>query len=225
MPMNHAYSSNVGTMNQGAYQSRNAQLNHLVESNLELVESQAKYIMSRNRNHSWLTESDLLSAGYEALVRAARTYNATGEASFKTYASRCIRNEMVAEIGRMFPVKVSDKQREDLSIVRDVVDESDWDIPRPSVFDQYQSETMSCDWEPEYERLLEEVVEAKDRLKSEERELVHYRYGFEGDSMKLDQLAEHYQKTPQAVHKRLNHIHDKLRMLVVDEHLNYGLCA
>ena len=223
--MKHTYSNNVGTMNEGACQSRNAQLNRLVESNLELVGSQAKYIMSRNRHHSWLTESDLLSAGYEALVRVARTYNAAGEASFKTYASHSIRNEMVAEIGRMFPIKVSDKQRENLSIVRDEVDESDWDTPWLSVFDQYQSETMSCDWEPEYERLLEDVVEAKDRLKSEERELVHYRHGFEGDSMKFGQLAEHYQKTPQAVHKHLNHIHDKLRKLVVDEHHDYGLCA
>ena len=223
--MKHNYSNSFGTMNECAYQSPNAQLNRLVESNLGLVESQAKYIMSCNRHHTWLTECDLLSAGYEALVRTAHTYNATGEASFKTYATRSIRNEMLAEIGRMFPIKASEKQREDLSIVRDMVDESDWDNPRLSVFDQYQSETMSCDWEPEQERLLEEVVEAKDRLKSEERELVHYRYGFEGDSMKLGQLAEHYQKTPQAVHKRLNHIHDKLRKLVVDEHLDYGLCA
>ena len=223
--MKHTYTSNVGTMNEGASQSCNAQLTQLVNSNLKLVESQAKYIISRNRHQSWLTESDLLSAGYEALVRAAHSYNPTGEASFKTYASRCVRNEMVAEITRMFPIKVSDKQREDLSIVRDVVDESDRDTPRISVFDQYQSETMSCDWEPEYDRLLGAVVEAKDSLKSEERELVHYRHGFDGDSMKLGELAEHYQKTPQAVHKRLNHIHDKLRKLVVDEHNDYGLCA
>ena len=223
--MNHTYSSNVGTMNKGAYQSRNAQLNRLIESNLDLVEIHAKYIMSLNRQHSWLTESDLLSAGYEALVRAARTYNATGVASFKTYATRAIRNEMVAEIGRMFPIKASDKQREGLSIVRDLVDESDEDKPKLSVFEANQSETMSCDWELEHESLLEEVVEAKDRLKSEERELVHYRYGFEGDSLKLGQLAEHYRKTPQAVHKRLNHVHDKIRKLVVDEHLNYGLSA
>ena len=223
--MNHTYTSSVGTMNEGAYQFRNAQLDRLVASNLNLVEIHAKYIMSCNRHRSWLTESDLLSAGYEALARAARTYNATGEATFRTYASRCIHNEMVAEIARMFPIKVSDRQRENLAIVRDVVDESDLDTPRISVFDKYQSETMSCDWEPEHEKLLDDVVEAKDRLKNEERELLHYRHGFECDSMKLEELAEHYQKTPQAIHKRLNHIHDKLRKLVVDEHHDYGLCA
>lgn len=223
--MHNAYPTHGDTMNNGTLQTHKAQLTHLVESNLKLVQTLAKYIISKNQNCFWLTEDDLLSAGYEALVKAAHAYHPKGEASFETYASHCIKNEMLAEIKRMFPLKVSDKQRKNLSIVRNETDDSDWTNPRLSVFDEHQSETMNCDWDHEQEWLLESLDEAMERINREELELVHYRYGFEDKPMTLSQLAEHYQKTQQAVHKRLSRVHDKLSVLVMEECFSYSLCA
>ena len=60
-----------------AYRTRNTQQAHLVESHLELVKTLAKFIMSCNQNCSWLTMEDLMSAGDEALVKAAYAYDST----------------------------------------------------------------------------------------------------------------------------------------------------
>ena len=219
--MTHSYSKN----DRGANQTRNTQHDNLIQSNLGLVEMLAKYIISTNTKHDWLTKDDLVNAGYEALVEAALTYNNAGGASFKTYASHCIMNKMFAEIRQMFPVRVPKKQWNEYSLVRDESDETERYKLRISVFDKCQMEATNNDWGTMQEELLEEVVEAKDKLKSEERELVHYRYGFEGESKKLWELAEIYHISQQAVDKRLNKIHDKLYRLVTDECPNYKQCA
>ena len=70
----------------------------LVEEHLALVSNMAEQFKNENTNIDWPTEEDLLSAGYEALVVAARTYDASSEASFKTYAMTYIKNAMLAEI-------------------------------------------------------------------------------------------------------------------------------
>lgn len=219
--MTHSYSEN----GRGANQTRNTQQDNLIQSHLGLVERLAKYLISTNQKHDWLTEDDLVNAGYEALVEAAYTYNNTGEATFKTYASHCIKNKMYAEFRLMFPVRVPKKQWGECSLVRDEFDESEGYRPRISVFDKYQMEAANSNWSTEQEELLEEVVEAKDRLKSEERELVHYRYGFEGESKRLRELAEIYHISQQAVDKRLNKIQDNLYRLVTDECHDYKLSA
>lgn len=50
--------------------------NKLVETHTGLVTCWAKRLMKMNENCDWLTEDDLLGAGYEALWAAARTYDA-----------------------------------------------------------------------------------------------------------------------------------------------------
>lgn len=70
----------------------------LVEEHLALVSKMAEQFKKENINIDWPTEEDLLSAGYEALVAAARTYDASREASFKTYATTYIKNAMEDEI-------------------------------------------------------------------------------------------------------------------------------
>ncbi len=47
-----------------------------------------------------LERDDLIQAGMLGLVKAARSFDAGGKASFKTYASRCVRNSMVDELRR-----------------------------------------------------------------------------------------------------------------------------
>ncbi len=223
--MDRTYTLNEGANKRAANLTRNAQLNLLVKTHAGLVATQAKYVISRNRNCSWLTESDLLSAGYEALWNAALAYNPAGEASFNTYATCSVRNEMVAEIRRMFPIKVSDEQRKDIIFVRNEADDSDWAIPRPSVFDQYQSKSMDYNWELEEQWLREKIDEAMEQLLPEERALVRRRYGFDNSPMTLNELSEIYEICKQAINKRLGKIHGKLRTFVVDECHGLKRCA
>ncbi len=223
--MKRTYTLNEGTNKKTANLTHDAQLNFLVESHIGLVTKQAKYVISRNRNYFWLNESDLLSAGYEALWNAALAYNPACEASFSTYATCSIRNEMVAEIKRMFPIRVSDEQRKDIFFVRDEVDDSELDNPRPSAFDQYQSECMDRNWGLEEQSLREKIDEAMEQLLPEERTLVRRRYGFDNGPMTLKELSEIYKVCLQAINKRLYKIHDKLRLFVVDECHNLRRCA
>ena len=64
----------------------------LVEEHLALVSNMVEQFKKENTNIYGLTEEDLLSAGYEGLVAAAHTYDASREASFKTYAMTYIKN-------------------------------------------------------------------------------------------------------------------------------------
>lgn len=74
----------------------------LVEEHLALVSNMVEQFKKENTNIDWLTEEDLLSAGYEGLVAAAHAYDASREASFKSYATTYIKNAMLAEIMNNF---------------------------------------------------------------------------------------------------------------------------
>lgn len=212
-------------MTNGIPPTINVQLTDLVNSNLSLVDTMAKLLMKQNDNCSWLTESDLLGAGYEALFDAARVYDATREASFKTYASHCVRNAMLAEIKRMCPIKVSDNQRKTIAIVRNDTDDSDWANPKPSVFDEFQSLKLGCNWDIELQWQLEMLEEAMIKLKSEERLLLRYHYGFDKKCMTLQEIASLFNVSPQAIQKRIKGIETKLRTFIEGASASYRLCA
>jgi len=189
--------------------------NMLVEIHIGLVSLTAKQMMKKNTNCDWLTEDDLIGAGQEALVAAARSYDASRNASFKTYASTCIRNAMLAEIRNMFPVKVNDKQS--AFLVRN--DDADREAM------MLELSRFQCNWEPEQRKLLETQAEAMAMLKPDERWLLKCYYGFNNEPMTLREIASLLQVSPQAIHKRLKHVHDKLRKLVMDNYPSYSLCA
>ena len=189
--------------------------NMLVETHLGLVKAVAKYLMKNNKPCDWLTEDDLLGAGYEALVAAARTYDASREASFKTYATTCIRNAMVTEIRTMFPVRINDKQTKK-SLVRNGEAEGDAEV--------YEQARLLEHWEWEQRKQQETVADILGRLKPDERWLIRCYYGFDDDAMTLQGIADLLLVTPQAVHKRLTRVHDKLRKLVMDSHPYYHMC-
>ena len=188
----------------------------LVETHTNLVLGMAKYLKKKNEHCDWLTKDDLVGAGYEALVAAARAYDASREASFKTYATTCIKNAMLAEIRNMFPVKVNDKQLK-TSLIRS--DEAEGDAEMHEV-----ARLLGC-MEREQRKQQELVADILSRLTPDERWLVRCYYGFDGDSMTLQGIANLLLVSPQAVHKRLKHVHDKLRKLVMDNCPPYRMCA
>lgn len=191
--------------------------NHmLVETHMDLVVRMAKQMMKKNTNCDWLTEDDLVGAGHEALVAAAHTYDASREASFKTYATTCIRNAMLAEIRNMFPVKVNEQQTRKC-LVRN--DETGGDT------EVYELAKLLEHWEWEQRKQQETVAEVLGRLKPDERWLIRCYYGFDGDAMTLQNIANLLSVSPQAVHKRLERVHDKLRKLVMDSRPTYRMCA
>lgn len=188
----------------------------LADEHVGLVSKMAKHMMKKNANCDWLTEDDLLSAGYEALVAAAHTYDASREASFKTYASTCIRNAMLAEIRNMFPVKLNDKQLKK-SLVRNDEGEGDTEV--------HELAKMLEHWDWEQRKQQETVEEVLRGLTPDERWLIRSYYGFDGDAMTLQGIADLLLVSPQAVHKRLKRVHDKLRRLVMDSRPHYRMCA
>jgi RNA polymerase sigma factor (sigma-70 family) len=190
--------------------------NMLVETHLGLVKAVAKYLMKNNQHCDWLTEDDLVGAGYEALVAASRAYDASREASFKTYASTCIRNAMLAEIRNMFPVKVNDSQLR-TGLIRS--DETD------GAAELHELAGLLGHWESEQRRLKETVAELMTHLSHDERWLLRCYYGFDDEPMTLQGIADLLLVSPQAVHKRMKRVHDKLRRLVMDSHPYYRMCA
>lgn len=190
--------------------------NMLVETHIDLVNRMAKQLMKKNETCDWLTEDDLVGAGQEALVAAARTYDASREASFKTYATTCIKNAMLAEIRNMFPVKVHDKTLK-TSLIRNDEAEGDAEV--------HELVRLLGSWEREQRKQQELVADILSRLTPDERWLVRCYYGFDGESMTLQGIANLLLVSPQAIHKRLKHVHDKLRRLVMDRRPSYRMCA
>ena len=188
----------------------------LVETHIGLVSRMAKQLMKKNSNCDWLTEDDLLGAGYEALVAAARAYDASREASFKTYATTCIKNAMLTEIRNMFPVKVNDQQT-NKSLVRNDDTEGDTEV--------FELAKLLEHWEWEQRKQQETVAEVLGRLTPDECWLIRCYYGFDGEPMTLQSLANLLFVSPQAIHKRLKRVHDKLRKLVMDSRPSYRMCA
>jgi RNA polymerase sigma factor (sigma-70 family) len=190
--------------------------NMLVETHIDLVSRMAKQLMKKNANCDWLTEDDLLGAGFEALVAASRTYDAERNASFKTYAMTCIKNAMLAEIRNMFPIKVHNNGlRTDL--VRS--DEADGKAKL------HELVNLLGYWESEQRRLKETVAELMSHLSHDECWLLRCYYGFDDEAMTLQGIANLLLVSPQAVHKRLKNVHDKLRKLVMDSRPHYRMCA
>ena len=73
--------------------------NALVESHLALVGYSVNEVLARVPSH--VSQSDLMSAGAMALVRAARSFDATKGVPFARYASLRIRGALVDELRSM----------------------------------------------------------------------------------------------------------------------------
>lgn len=58
----------------------------------------AMVVRRENLFASGQTEQDLTQSGYIGLLKAIRSYNSQGGASLKTYATTCIRNEIISTV-------------------------------------------------------------------------------------------------------------------------------
>lgn len=223
--MKDNYARIQGTLSCRNLETITPKQSQLIQANYDLVGILARKLNMRCQKNSWVTVDDLVSAGDEALVKATQSYDPSRGASFRTHASHCIWNDMLAEIRSLFPVKMSDKQRESVSIVRHDAYDSDWDSPNPSFFDKIQAKGMYCNWDWEHECQLEKLNRAVAKLEPKDQNLVYRRYGYKSEPMTYKQIATLEQVTPQAVCKQLNGVHNKLREQVLDEQISFKLCA
>ena len=222
--MKDSYTTHQFTTNSNTNNPLNAHQKQLVRSHFYLVDYLAKLFLVKHPGINFLTKSDLVSACDEGLIDAACHYDSERDASFKTYASTCIWNAMTAELQRWHPTHTIVEAefvngmptfvKNNVSLFT-LVDDSEC----------YPVHSVCCDWEAEEDGLYETLDDALDRLEQGERDLLYYRHGFNGESKKLRELAEIYHVSQQAVNKRLDKAHDKLRRLLVDEGLPYRQCA
>ena len=194
----------------------NAYQSHLVETHFSLVSGMAQSLLNLQTGFHGLTESDLSDAGYEALVSAACHYDSTRNASFKTYASKCIWHAMVAEIEQLFPSQTIVNQNGKVKELRFIHDET---------INSDLTVRFCCNWEAEQAWQLETLNEALATLKPEEQFLIRCYYGFDNKAMKLEEIAKHLNVSTTAVHKRLKNAIAKLRTFIEGASSPYRMCA
>lgn len=193
-------------------------------THLSLVSSTANSLLSQQTGFHSLTESDLSGAGYEDLVSAACHYDSTRNASFKTYASKCIWHALVAEINRWHPSFAI--------LVPEVVNGKPRLVKKKeSLFtclddtNTYTLTPICCNWDAEQAWLLETLNEAIATLKPEEQLLIRCYFGFDNKAMKLEKIANNLNVSPQAVHKRIKNAIGKLRTFIEGASSPYRMCA
>ena len=194
----------------------NTYQSHLVETHYSLVSSMAESLLSLQTGHLGLTKSDLTGAGYEALISAACHYDSTRNASFKTYANKCIWHAMVAEIEQLFPSQTIVNQygkAKELRFIHDETISSDLSV------------RLCCNWEAEQAWQLETLNEALATLKPKEQFLIRCYFGFDNKAMKLEEIANRLNVSTTAVHKRLKNAIGKLRTFIEGASSPYRMCA
>ena len=202
----------------------NAYQSHLVETHIGLVKILAQELLSNQGNHFVLTESDLVSAGNEGLIDAACHYDSERNASFKTYASTCIWNAMLAEIKRWFPFHTV-VEEEIVQGKPTLVKKKESLFTRIDDASKYPVPSLCCDWEAEEAGLYETLDDAITHLEPSESQLIHMKYGFEGEEMKLHEMAKPLRITPQAVQKRIKKAENKLCTYFESANVLYCLSA
>ena len=214
--MKDRYSQQQLPMNSNTTLKLNAYQSHLVETHHSLVSSMAESLLSLQTGHLGLTKSDLTGAGYEALISAACHYDSTRNASFKTYANKCIWHAMVAEIEQLFPSQTIVNQNGKVKELRFIHDET---------INSDLTVRFCCNWEAEQAWQLETLNEAIASLNPKEQFLIRCYYGFDNKAMKLEEIANRLNVSTTAVHKRLKNTIAKLSTFIEGASSPYRMCA
>ena len=140
----------------------------LIEHNLRLVVYIAKKFESSNVNLE-----DLISIGTLGLIKGVQTFKMDKNIKLATYASRCIENEILMYLRK------NNKTRHDVSFDEPL--NVDWDGNELLLSDVLGTEedTVYKDIEENVERQL--VLDAINRLKNREREIMCMRFGLHGE--------------------------------------------
>ena len=214
--MKDRYSQQQLPMNSNTTLKLNAYQSHLVETHHSLVSSMAESLLSLQTGHLGLTKSDLTGAGYEALISAACHFDSTRNASFKTYANKCIWHAMVAEIEQLFPSQTIVNQNGKVKELRFIHDET---------INSDLTVRFCCNWEAEQAWQLETLNEAIASLNPKEQFLIRCYFGFDNKAMKLEEIANNLNVSTTAVHKRLKNTIAKLRTFIEGASSPYRICA
>lgn len=75
-----------------------------IEALSELVKRYLPVVHYLSGQFSGTARDDLAQEGTMALIKAVRSYSPDKGAKFATYASRCIRNKMLSELGKNSPI-------------------------------------------------------------------------------------------------------------------------
>ena len=213
--MKHNYDS-LGSTTAQPQASKEAYLANLVKRFLFLVEEQEAKFMNQFGDNNRLCEGDMASAGYEALLEAAQSFDPTCGLPFEPYARKAIKNAMQNELRELFPVDLKTTWNKDGFVYGDTFNSCGID-ELPS--------RWCCNWDDDECYLKELLADAISRLSTSERTLIEARYGYDGEQMRLVDLGNLLNVSHQAIDKKLHRILQKLRDFISDDYHPYRCCA
>jgi RNA polymerase sporulation-specific sigma factor len=143
----------------------------LIERNLRLV-----VYIARKFENTGVNVEDLISVGTIGLIKAVNTFDPTKKIKLATYGSRCIENEILMYLRRNSKVKAEISFYEPLNI--------DWDGNELLLSDILGTENDAV-----YNLIEDEVDKqllfvAMKKLNKREKEIVHLRFGLNGEGEK-----------------------------------------
>jgi RNA polymerase sporulation-specific sigma factor len=143
----------------------------LIERNLRLV-----VYIARKFENTGVNVEDLISVGTIGLIKAVNTFDPGKKIKLATYGSRCIENEILMYLRRNSKVKAEISFYEPLNI--------DWDGNELLL-----SDILGTDNDEVYNLIEDEVDKellliAMKKLNKREKEIVHLRFGLNGEGEK-----------------------------------------
>lgn len=143
----------------------------LIERNLRLV-----VYIARKFENTGVNVEDLISVGTIGLIKAVNTFDPDKKIKLATYGSRCIENEILMYLRRNSKVKAEISFYEPLNI--------DWDGNELLLSDILGTENDAVYNLIEDEVDKELLLIAMKKLNKREKEIVHLRFGLNGEGEK-----------------------------------------
>ena len=162
----------------------------MIVSNLYLVKTVADWLQHKE---GYANREDLVSAGYEGLIKAAMSYNGS-KGTFSSFAWKCIVNAM----------------RDDIRLFRSNTEFLlDWEVN-----DDSEDGNWYLNWheneEERPEEILERIVLEAD-LTEREWYVTSGKYGIDGEPRSTNQIAAELHLTPQMVNVNKREALKKMR--------------
>ncbi|MEA5002961.1 MAG: sigma-70 family RNA polymerase sigma factor [Christensenella sp.] len=156
--------------------SRRKTKSELIESHLDVVS-----ILACKYANYQVKKEELVSVGSIGLIKAAESYDATKNVKFSTYASTCIKNEMLMYL------------RSNLHAAKEIsLDETmaraDDDLKLEGLLGTDKDTVWDVVERQENQKLLEEMLT---HLSAQQQEIMNYRFGLKGYPEKTQKEVAH----------------------------------